>query len=256
MLPFEEDREVVEIEYGKKEWIPEVRDLRHSVVSVLCTDNYNQQFAVEMQIDWTASFRSRILLDASEAYILRFGGEQRLPCPVYVIKLVNEIFEKSPEMQDIYYHHYKTVNARNAEERIDGLELIFVELPKFKPHICTARKMRDLWLRFLTEINESTTEVPSKLFSEPIREAVYCSMRPYTETELNRYERSVMSVMDERSLMSDSKEEGRTAERAKIITNSRKAGLSNEIIAEITGLTVNEVNEILKQQEILNLKKA
>jgi predicted transposase/invertase (TIGR01784 family) len=244
MLPFEEDREVVEIEYGKKEWIPEARDLRHSVVSVLCTDNYQQQFAVEMQIDWTASFRSKILLDASEAYIFRFGGGQRLPCPVYVIKFVNEIFEKSPEMQDIYYHHYKTVNARNAEERIDGLELIFVELPKVKPHICTARKMRDLWLRFLTEINESTTEVPSKLFSEPIREAVYCSMRPYTETELNSYERSVMSVVDERSLMSDSKKEGREEERVKIALKALKKGMSPEDVSEFTGLPLDEIHKL------------
>jgi predicted transposase/invertase (TIGR01784 family) len=251
MLPFENDRQVVEIEYERNEWIPEVRNVRHYRISVLCTDNYNQQFAVDMQIEWTTIFKYWISLDASKAYILRFDREQnsKLPCPVYVIKLVDDIFEKSPEMKDKYYHHYKTVNARNTEERIDGLELIFVELPKFKPHIRTERKLRDLWLRYLTEIDESTKEVPSELLSdENIREAIRYSEKPYDERELYTYERSVISVVDERSLMSDSKEEGlvkgREEGRVKIALNALKKGMSPEDVSELTGLPLSEIHKL------------
>ncbi|MDR1122057.1 MAG: Rpn family recombination-promoting nuclease/putative transposase, partial [Dysgonamonadaceae bacterium] len=53
MLPFEEDRKVVSIEYQTGEMLPRIIPMKHSVVDVRCTDNYNRQFIVEMQMYWT-----------------------------------------------------------------------------------------------------------------------------------------------------------------------------------------------------------
>jgi hypothetical protein len=113
-------------------------------------------------IDWIASFRSHVLLNASKADIRWFdkGHDRKLPYPVYVIELLNGIFETSSEMKDKYYHHYKTVNTRDTEERIDGLELILIELPKFKLHPHPTHKLYELHIPFLTEINDSTVNIP------------------------------------------------------------------------------------------------
>jgi len=43
----------------------------------------------------------------------------------------------------------------------------YVELPKFKPQTIKERKMAVLWLRFLTEINRGTREVPKELLENP-----------------------------------------------------------------------------------------
>ena len=51
--------------------------------------------------------------------------------PVYALNFVNDKFEKSPEMKDEYYHHYKIVNIKDTEKQIKGLEFVFIELPKF-----------------------------------------------------------------------------------------------------------------------------
>jgi predicted transposase/invertase (TIGR01784 family) len=272
MLPFEDGRKVETIEYETVEWIPEIRDVRHSVVSVLCTDNYSRQFVVEMQIDWTGRFRSWILFNANKAYIRRFdrGQNYKLPYPVYVIKFVNYIFEKSPEMRDEYCHHYKTVNIRHTEKQIEGLELIFIELPKFKPQTRATRKLHELWLRFLTEINEMTEEAPPELLTdEDIREAVhYTEVGAYSKAQLLACDIIKMAVVDERSLLSGSREEGleeglvkgreegraegleeglakgREEGRIEVAVNALKKGMSPEDVSEFTGLHLDEIHRL------------
>lgn len=52
-------------------------------------------------------------------------------------------------------HYYRMVHEENSGKVIDGLQLIFVELPKFAAHNYTEKKMQVLWLRYLTEIDEN-----------------------------------------------------------------------------------------------------
>ena len=66
-----------------------------------------------------------------------------------------------------YYHYYHLVHDKYTNKVIDGFHLVFVELKKFKPKTMTERKMQVLWLRFLTEINASTEEVPQELLDNP-----------------------------------------------------------------------------------------
>ncbi len=44
--------------------------------------------------------------------------------------LINAIFDKET---DEWFHHYKTINIKDHAKILGGLELIFLELPKFKP---------------------------------------------------------------------------------------------------------------------------
>ena len=54
----------------------------------------------------------------------------------------------------------------HTEKAIDGLHLVFVELPKFNPHTYSEKKMQVLWLRYLTEIDEHTRHVPARASCE------------------------------------------------------------------------------------------
>jgi predicted transposase/invertase (TIGR01784 family) len=264
MLPPEENRKAVKIEYETGELIPRTDTMKYSVVDVRCTDSYGRQFIVEMQMYWTESFKSRVLLNASKAYVRQLGkaGKYKLLYPVYAINFVNDTFEKSPEMKDEYYHHYKIVNVLHTEKRIDGMELIFIELPKFKPDTRATRKLHQLWLRFLTEINESTKEAPSELLSDKnISEAIrYSEMGAYSESQLLAYDDARMAVLDERSALSDFEEKGHAEGRAeghaegleegeakataRIAINALKKGMSPEEVSEFTGLSLNEIQKL------------
>jgi predicted transposase/invertase (TIGR01784 family) len=175
MLPLDESQQVVSIEYDTGELLPEIEVLRNSIVDVRCTDSTGRQFIVEMQMYWTESFKSRVLLNASKAYIRQLDRAEKyeLLQPVYALNFVNENFEKAPEMLFEYYHHYRIVNIKDTRKQIKGLEFVFIELKKFVPQNRAEKKLHELWMRFLTEINESTEEVPKELLeNEDTSEAV------------------------------------------------------------------------------------
>ena len=113
--------------------------------------------------------------------------------------MVNEVFE--PELDD-YYHYYHLVHEEHTEKVIDGLHLVFVELPKFTPHTFTEKKMQVLWLRYLTEIDEKTKEVPAELLANPeIAKAVSeIEESAYTEEELLGYDEFWDMVSVEKTL--------------------------------------------------------
>ena len=247
MIPFESP--IVSIEYDTGELVPELAStLRNTIVDVRCTDSDDRQFIVEMQMYWSESFKQRILFNASKAYAMQLdkGDDFELLRPVYALSFVNETFEKSPEMASEYYHHYKIVNIKKTEKQIKGLEFIFLELPKFKPQGRAEKKLHDLWLRFLTDINEETKEVPQELLdNELTREAVeYMKRATYTKEELEAYDKWKIDIMTERSAINDARKEGRTERDIEISKKLKINGMPLEQISEITGLTKEEIEKI------------
>ncbi len=68
---------------------------------------------------------------------------------------------------------YKVVHEKYTDRLIEGFHIVFVELPKFKPQSIAERRMAVLWLRFLTEINKTTEQVPDEFMeSSEISQAV------------------------------------------------------------------------------------
>ena len=224
-----------------------------------------------MQLHWSDSFKSRVLLNASKAYVMQLDKAEdfELLQPVYALNFVNDKFEKSPEMKDEYYHYYKIVNIKNTDKQIEGLEFLFVELPKFKPQNRTEKMLHELWLRFLTEINETTKEVPEELLANELtREAVgYMEKAAYTKEQLEAYDKWKIAAMTERSALKDAKKEGRIEgriegleegkemgirqEQEKAVINGAKSGCSIELISSITGLPPAQIIQIWKQNGLM-----
>ena len=254
MLPLE--KPVVELEYQTGELIPELPGLRNSIVDVRCTDSDKRQFIVEMQMYWSESFKSRVLLNASKAYIKQLdkAKEFELLQPVYALNFVNDTFEKSPEMENEYYHYYKIVNIKDTEKQIKGLEFLFIELPKFRPLDRAEKKLHELWLRFLTEINETTEKIPRELMdNEYTREAVgYMEQAAYTRDQLDEYYNRKIDAMTERSVLNDARKEGEEIgeqkgehKKAVIIAKSLiKRGMSIEDVSDVTGLSNQQIEEL------------
>jgi len=249
------EKPIVNIEYQTGELIPELVDvLRNTIVDVRCTDSEGRQFLVEMQLFWNESFKSRVLLNASKAYVKQLDKTEdfKLLHPVYALSFVNDTFEKSYEMKDEYYHHYKIVNISNTEKQIEGLEFFFVELPKFKPQNRAEKKLHELWLRFLTEINEKTKEIPQEfLDNKELLEAVsYVERGAYTKEQLEAYDKWKIDTMTARSMLSAAEAKGEAVNQKKVIDNGIRAGYSIDVISTITGLTSAEVMKIMEEYEM------
>ena len=191
MLPLEDDERITSIEYWPAEKIPDRTEAeKYSIVDVCCKDNKQREFIVEMQMSWTDSFKRRVLLNASKAYVAQTekGMNYASLQPVYALNFVNARFM---EEVDDYYHYYHLVHDKYTDQVIDGLHLVFVELPKFKPTSFSDKKMQVLWLRFLTEINEKTREVPAELLENAeVTEALEIVERAaFSDDEMRAYDK-------------------------------------------------------------------
>ena len=202
LLPLKDDEQVESIEYWPTEKIPKRTQVeKDSIVDVCCHDNKKREFIVEMQMSWTESFKKRVLFNASKAYVAQSetGEAYQMLQPVYALNFVNEPMHIDT---DGYYHHYQLVHQQNSGEIIDGLQLVFIELPKFTPQTMGEKKMQVLWLRFLTEINAHTLEAPAELLENPeVSQALsIVEEAAYTPAEMRAYNKFWDNVSTQKTL--------------------------------------------------------
>ena len=204
LLPLDEGKQVESIEYLPSELVPRTPTSKNTIVDVRCEETGGRKFIVEMQMNWTADFRERVLFNASKAYVRQLDKSEQynLLQPVYALNFVNKVFE--PGM-DGYYHYYRMVHAEDSGKVLEGLHLVFIELPKFKAKNITEKKMQVLWLRFLTEIDEKSRRAPAELLDNPQTSQALEILEEsaYSEAEMLDYDRYWDQVRRDKALMDE-----------------------------------------------------
>ena len=209
LLPLKRGEEIETVEYLTPELVPENPLRKFSIVDVRCKDNRGRQFIVEMQMVWSREFEQRVMFNSAKAYVRQLNSkeEYHLIEPVYSLNIVNDIFEKDiPE----YYHYYRMVHEKHSNKVIDGLHLVFVELPKFTPQTISEKKMQVLWLRYLTEIEERTREVPQELLENPdISKALtVVEESAFTDAQMLAYDKFWDIIRTERTFYNSAHRDG------------------------------------------------
>ena len=227
LMPLAPGRRIESLTYLSPEQVPDSPLGKDSIVDVKCIDSLGRQFIVEMQMYWSEIFKSRMVFNASKAYVRQLGkgGNYRLLQPVYGLGIINDTFDRQTEE---FYHHYQTINRYNTDEVIEGLEFVLIELGKFNPERWADRKMAVLWLRFLREIEDQTRQVPAGLLeSEEIREALeLCEEGAFTPEEMEVYDRHWDRISTEKSLNDQALAEGLAKGRAEGLAEGRAEGLA------------------------------
>ena len=250
LLPLSDEEQIVEIKYLPNELVPELYGRKNTIVDVLCQDVSGRKFCVEMQMEWSNAFMQRVLFNASKLYVtqLQKAEEYETLKPVYSLNLVNEIFEK--DMPDCFIHNFRIVHDKDTKKVIEGLHFTFIELPKFTPHTFLEKRMSVLWLRFLTEIDSDTREVPADLLESPeISKALEeVKVSSFTDAELRTYDKFWDTIRTEKTLLKDKYEKGmeKGAIDEKIATAQRllAMGLSVNQVATATQLTLEHIEKL------------
>ena len=262
LLPLKKEEEIESVEYLSPELVPENPLRKFSIVDVRCRDNRGRQFIVEMQMVWTREFEQRVMFNSAKAYVRQLNNkeEYHLIEPVYSLNIVNDIFEKDI---DDYYHYYRMVHEKYTNKVIDGLHLVFVELPKFTPQTMSEKKMQVLWLRYLTEIEERTKEVPQELLNNPeISKALtVVEESAYSDAQMLAYDKFWDSIRTERTYYNsahrDGYKDGHIAGHEQGLKEGREEGIKEgreEGIKEGREEGIKEGLEKEKQETIKRLK--
>jgi len=266
ILPLEPNQIFEHIQYPEPEITHEHTGLKRSAMEVYCIDSKQITYIIEIQMYWTSAFKQRMLFNTGKALVqqLKGSGKFRELNQVYGLSLIDDVFHTAPKMKDTFYHHYQLIHKQVSNEQIKGLELIFIELPKFQSKNFTDNSLQTLWLRFLTEINESTTAIPHEFLTEPtLAEALkYVQKNAFTNEEQFIYnqnwdaiqiEKEAIEELEEKNIvLQNEKKEALAREdesKQKLINSAREMlsyGLPIELIIKSTGLTRHQIEHLPK----------
>ena len=253
LLPLSEEEQIHEIKYLPTELVPENNSYRYAITNILCTDAKSNKFCVVIRIEWSDAFQQRVQFLASELYVnpaikqVKYFAQY----PTYSLNLINDIFaHDTPD----FIHNYRIVHDKDSNKVIEGLHFTFIELPKFTPHSIADKRMMVLWLRFLTEINSDTKEIPADLLNDPeIGKAVEeLEISGFTDAELWAYDKFWDSVSVERTLIDDSYQKGiekgiEKSMNQRSLEIARKMlakGMDEASVMDMTGLTAEEIKQM------------
>ena len=253
LLPLSEEEQIHEIKYLPTELVPENNSYRYAITNILCTDAKSNKFCVVIRIEWSDAFQQRVQFLASELYVnpaikqVKYFAQY----PTYSLNLINDIFaHDTPD----FIHNYRIVHDKDSNKVIEGLHFTFIELPKFTPHSIADKRMMVLWLRFLTEINSDTKEIPADLLNDPeMGKAVEeLEISGFSDAELWAYDKFWDSVSVERTLIDDSYQKGiekgiEKSMNQRSLEIARKMlakGMDEAMVMDMTGLTAEEIKQM------------
>lgn len=139
--------------------------------------------------------------------------------------------------------YHTTYHLYEDDEKImlsDTLEIHFVELPKFLDEKPELNNSLNKWLAFLTKPEKEVMEVVE--MGEPaIRKAITVLDMLSRDPETVRLaELRMKKILDEKSMLEGAKQEGKEEDAL----NFLKLGISEEIVAQGTGLSIDKIMEI------------
>lgn len=251
-------REVVlDVNYLNTEHLGTQEYDRRAVFDVYCKNDKGEVFLVEMQKGEQQFFKDRSI------YYSTFAIREQAPRGewnyelkgVYTIGILNFCFDK--EREGNYYHEVKLMDTATKEVFYDKLVFIYLEMPKFTKQENELESLFDKWLyviRNLAALMERPRVLQEKVFAhlfEAAEIAKFSRVERYEYKESLKAYRDWFSVMATAELRGEERgkekglkeglEKGRIEERLRNARGLKARGVDAEIIAQVTGLSVDDI---------------
>lgn len=242
---------------------------RKAVFDVYCENEQGEKFLVEMQKGEQQFFKDRSVFYSTfpiREQAKRGNWDYELKA-VYTVGILNFVFD---ENDDSYYHHeVKLVDMRSKEVFYDKLTFVYLEMPKFNKGEHELVTMFDKWLfvlRNLATLLERPVALQERVFTRLFEAA---EIAKFSKRELCEYEDSLKNFRDMYSVITTAELKGEAKGRAEGLVEGRakgraeglvegrvegehnalcrtasamkERGLSPDTIADITGLSLEEI---------------
>ena len=272
---FHGEQNVQDVTYLNSEQLGDRADARRAIFDVYCENDKGEKIIVEMQNEYKEFFKD------STIYYYTFhireqaqrGGEWDFRLnPVYTIGLLNFNFADGLENAKRWHHEVKLMEVETHEVFYDKLTYIYVEIPKFDKMESELVTMYDKWmyvLKNLSRLMQRPAALPERVFTRLFEQA---EIAKFNNEELKLYEDSMNAYRDivnairtaEKTKYAEGEadgmakglaeglekgraeglEKGRTEGITKVAINMLGKGMPAELVAEMTGLPIDEVQRI------------
>ena len=255
---------IIGVKYLNAEQLGRTEYDRKAVYDIYCETDTGEKLIVEMQKAKHNFFEDRSVFYATfpiSQQAQKGEWDYQLKA-VYMIGILDFVFDKSKDDADYYYSEVKLMNTRTKTVFYEKLTFINLEMPKFNKTVDQLETRFEKWmyvLKNLPKLQELPSLLQERIFEKIFRVAEIAKM---TKEELSEYEDSLKNYRDWYSVIETAKKEGLKKgeaiglEKGEAIGEHKKAlviaknllkkGLSVEDVSEITGLPTQEIKKILE----------
>lgn len=208
---------------------------------------------IEMQVLNIDSFGKRILYNAAKAYSLQLDAGENYWTLKPVIALTLTDFIMFPESEKIISHFIFKEAETNIKYRDQDLDLIFVELPKFKNTLEQIESLTEKWIYFIKSAY-NLENIPEKMVQENVINKAFnlANRTNLTREELEDLQKKEMFIADQQALrmkarkegIEQGKQEGIKEGIKEVAKNLINSGMTTEQITQLTGLSLEEINSL------------
>ncbi|MCI5125544.1 MAG: Rpn family recombination-promoting nuclease/putative transposase, partial [Candidatus Electrothrix sp. AR5] len=181
---------------------------------------------------------------------------------VYTVAILDFVFDEDKNQPEKYRYDVKLTDVDTNRIFYDKLTFIYLEMPKFKKSLEDLETRFDKWLYVIKNLNR-LERLPETLRGE-VFEQLFDSaeIARFTPDQVRSYEKSLKYYRDLKNSLDtafdEGKEEGveigKAANQRETVTRGLKQGLDKEVIAALTGLSVEAIEKIAEEVEINRVK--
>ncbi len=240
ILRLKESRKIKSVTIANPYQFPRVVGEKASIIDVRAIDEKGQQFVVEMQVADVDGFDKRVQYYTCRDYSMQIDRGEKYPLlkPYFVGILDFDYFES-----ESYLSHHILLNRETYEHKLKDIQFTFIELNKFNLKVDSLSTLIEKWVFFIKNA-EDLDVIPDNVDDEGLREAYKDADRhSWKKEELIAYDNASIAEQDVRGKMKFVIDKT----KREIVINCHKKGLPSEDIVEITGLTIENVNTIIKE---------
>ena len=259
LLP--ERHKIKTLSYTKSEHLGTDELDRRAVFDLYCISQTGERFIVEMQKAKQKYFKDRSIYYSTfpiQEQSVKGEWDFKLQA-VYLVAILDFVFEEGRT----FFH---LVQLKNDDNKVfyDKLTYIFLEMPKFKKDEKELETTFDKWLfvlKHLPEFQKRPRALQEKVFEKLFKAA---EVAKFTKEERMKYEESLKQYRDLNNVIATSFEEGeakgriegeakgriegeakgRTEGKIEVALNALKEGLPVNLIADLTGLSATEIENL------------
>ena len=260
---FHGEQNVKDVTYLNSEQLGDRIDERRAVFDVYCENDKGEKFIVEMQNIYQEFFKDRTIYYSTFPIReqARRGGDWDFHLnSVYTVGLLNFNFAEGLDDARRWHHEVKLMEVDTKEVFYDKLTYVYVEIPKFNKTEDELETMYDKWmyvLKNLSSLMNRPAALQERVFTRLFEQA---EISKFNSDELRMYEDSVNAFRDivnairsaeKKKLaegraegLAEGRAEGRAEGLAEIVRAMLAKGMAKDLIAELTGLSVDDINRL------------
>ena len=232
--------------------IPMLKGMKDTYVDVKAQLDNGSQVIIEMQVLNHEGLEKRILYNAAKKFSsqLKKGEDYPLLNPVIALTITDfELFNEHKEL----ISYFKLLEKKQFIEYSDDIELIFIELPKFKKTEAGLSSIQDKWIYFIKNAG-SLDYIPKNMNKELEKAFQIANEANFSEGELELQHRKKDWIYMQKSsielAMNTGIEKGMKKGKEQMVLNSYDAGLDIKMISKIAKLTIEGVQEIIERERL------